>query len=98
MSSSPLYRGAQMAEHTNCGCTRRQTLRSLVGASLVLPAIISDLLGADATAATSAEGSPLAPNPPHFPPKAQRVIFLHMSGGVSHVATFDPRPKLFADR
>ncbi|PYV04332.1 MAG: DUF1501 domain-containing protein [Acidobacteria bacterium] len=84
-------------EHTNCGCTRRQTLRSLVGASLVLPAILSDLLGADATAATSAEGSPLAPKPPHFPPKAKRVIFLHMSGGVSHVDTFDPKPKLFAD-
>src|SRR5438552_13140668 len=84
-------------EHTKCGCTRRQTLRSLVGASLVLPAILSDLLGADATAATSAEGSPLAPKPPHFPPKAKRVIFLHMSGGVSHVDTFDPKPKLFAD-
>ena len=83
-------------EHTNCGCTRRQTLRSLVGASLVLPAILSDLLGADGTA-TPAGASPLAPKPPHFPPKAKRVIFLHMSGGVSHVDTFDPKPKLFAD-
>jgi len=41
--------------------------------------------------------NPLAPRPPHFAAKAQRVIFLHMSGGVSHVDTFDPKPKLFAD-
>ncbi len=86
-----------MADHSNCGCTRRQTLRSLVGASLVLPAILSDLLAADGTALVSAEADPLAPKPPHFPPRAKRVIFLHMSGGVSHVDTFDPKPKLFAD-
>src|SRR5205807_3396827 len=91
-----------MADHTQCGCTRRQTLRSLVGASLVLPAILSDLLGSDllgtdGPTATAADASPLAPKPPHFSPKAKRVIFLHMSGGVSHVDTFDPKPKLFAD-
>ncbi len=86
-----------MADHSNCGCTRRQTLRSLVGASLVLPAILSDLLGADGAASVLAEANPLAPKPPHFPARAKRVIFLHMSGGVSHVDTFDPKPKLFAD-
>ena len=32
-----------------------------------------------------------------FPAKAKRVIFLYMSGGVSHVDTFDPKPKLTAD-
>jgi hypothetical protein len=84
-----------MAEHSNCGCTRRESLRSILGASLVFPAILSDLLAADGPA--SSPGNPLAPKPPHFPPKAKRVIFLHMSGGVSHVDTFDPKPKLFAD-
>jgi uncharacterized protein DUF1501 len=84
-----------MAEHVNCGCTRRDSLRSLLGASLVLPAILSDLLAAETPVAGDA--NPLAPKPPHFPPKAKRVIFLHMSGGVSHVDTFDPKPKLFAD-
>ena len=34
---------------------------------------------------------------PHFPARARRVIFLYMTGGVSHVDTFDPKPKLFAD-
>ena len=37
---------------------------------------------------------PLAPRPPHFPAKAKRVIFLFMHGGVSHVDSFDPKPKL----
>ena len=31
---------------------------------------------------------------PHFTPRARRVIFLFMDGGVSHVDTFDPKPKL----
>jgi hypothetical protein len=37
---------------------------------------------------------PLAPRKPHFEPKAKRVIFLFMSGGPSHVDTFDPKPEL----
>src|SRR4051812_32960635 len=39
-----------------------------------------------------------APSPavaqPHFAPKAKNVIFCFMDGGVSHVDTFDPKPKL----
>jgi hypothetical protein len=31
---------------------------------------------------------------PHFAPKAKRVIWLFMIGGVSHVETFDPKPEL----
>jgi len=30
----------------------------------------------------------------HFSPRAKRVIFLFMDGGVSHVDTFDPKPEL----
>ena len=30
----------------------------------------------------------------HFPPRARNIIFLFMHGGVSHVDTFDPKPKL----
>ncbi len=30
----------------------------------------------------------------HFPPKAKNVIFLFMPGGVSHMDSFDPKPKL----
>src|SRR4051794_4275542 len=31
---------------------------------------------------------------PHFKPKAKRVIWLFMLGGVSHLETFDPKPAL----
>jgi hypothetical protein len=31
---------------------------------------------------------------PHFTPKAKNVIFLFMPGGVSHMESFDPKPKL----
>ena len=33
---------------------------------------------------------------PHFPPRAKNVIFCFMPGGVSHVDSFDPKPKLAA--
>jgi hypothetical protein len=40
------------------------------------------------------EGNPFASKPPHFSPRATAVISLFMSGGVSHVDTFDPKPAL----
>src|SRR5438552_8565683 len=39
-------------------------------------------------------GSPLAPRTPHFTPKAKRVIYLFLNGGMSQVDTFDPKPEL----
>jgi hypothetical protein len=33
-------------------------------------------------------------NPPHFAPKAKRVIWLYMAGGMSHLETFDHKPGL----
>jgi hypothetical protein len=38
--------------------------------------------------------SPVSPRPTHFAPRAKAVISLFMSGGVSHVDTFDPKPDL----
>jgi hypothetical protein len=57
---------------------------------------LAALLAEEARAAGSAAASqsPLAPRAPHLPARAQRVIFLFMHGGVSHVDTFDPKPKL----
>ena len=74
--------------------SRRSLIRSLVGGSLLLPGIVSELLAADGPKPAA---DPLAPKPPHFPARAKRVIFLNMSGGVSHVDSFDYKPKLFAD-
>ena len=43
------------------------------------------------------EAGPLSPKAPHRPAKAKTVIFLCMSGGPSHVDTFDHKPRLAAD-
>jgi hypothetical protein len=50
-----------------------------------------------ARAAAADSTNALAPKPPHFKPKAKRVIFLFMAGAPSHVDTFDFKPKLQAD-
>ncbi len=49
------------------------------------------------TPMADAAGSPLAAKKPHFPAKAKRVIFLFMQGGVSHVDSFDYKPRLDKD-
>jgi len=69
------------------GLNRRQTIRSLAGGGLLLPGLLSEMLG-------STTVDPLSPKKPHYPAKAKQVIFLFMTGGVSHVDTFDPKPFL----
>jgi hypothetical protein len=44
------------------------------------------------------DGDLMAVREPHFPAKAKNVIFLFMTGGVSHIDTFDPKPELTAAR
>jgi len=75
--------------------SRRGFLRSMVGGSILFPSVIHQLLAEDALRSNVV--NPLAPTPPHYPAKAKRVIFLYMSGGVSHVDSWDYKPKLFAD-
>lgn len=55
--------------------------------------------GALAFAGLSAQaaGNPLAPKVPHHKPRAKRIIFLFMQGGVSHVDSFDYKPRLEKD-
>jgi hypothetical protein len=55
---------------------------------MLFPAVLQQLLAESA--------DPLAPHAPHFPAKAKRVIFMYMPGGVSHVDSFDYKPKLIA--
>jgi len=45
----------------------------------------------------SAAPDPLATKEPHHKAKAKRVIFLFMQGGVSHVDSFDHKPRLEKD-
>lgn len=37
---------------------------------------------------------PPLPGLPHFPPKAQNIIYLHMNGGPAQIDTWDYKPKL----
>ena len=53
----------------------------------------SRLLG-DASTSTAAATSPLAARPPHFRPRARRIIHIYLNGGPSQVDTFDPKPAL----
>src|SRR5262249_8339407 len=45
-------------------------------------------------ASSSPEPHPLAAKPPHFTPRAKRVIIFSLTGGVSHLDTFAPKPEL----
>jgi hypothetical protein len=69
--------------------TRRAMLQkcSIGFGSIALAGLLADKsYGALASDAT--------PPGPHFKPRAKRVIFCYMSGGVSHVDSFDPKPEL----
>ena len=80
--------------HGACGCpgriaspiTRRDALKqSATGfGMLALSALMADRSYAGVS----------DPGGPHFTPKAKNVIFCFMDGGVSHVDSFDPKPKL----
>lgn len=81
--------------------TRRHFLKR--SGQLSLGAIALDtLMGKVATAqdtkaqknAQAQVVNPLAPRKPHFAPKVQRVIYLHMSGGPPHLDLFDYKPEL----
>ncbi len=72
------------------GLSRRELLQRF-GMGLGSIAL-ADLIGAQASAATSSVPGVLAA--PHFPPKAKRVIYLFQSGGPSQLETFDYKPLL----
>jgi hypothetical protein len=69
--------------------SRRELIRSAAASSLLFPGILQQLL--------IDGGDSLSERQPHFPARAKRVIFLFMTGGVSHVDSFDPKPALTRD-
>ena len=71
-----------------CVITRRDLLATT--AQSIGIAGLATVLGGQASAATG----PLAAKPPHFTPRAKRIIHLWMNGGPSQVDTFDPKPAL----
>lgn len=72
---------------------RRAMIQQSVLGSLGLAGLGMPALGS----ASELTNNPLAPQTPHFAPRAKRVILFFMPGGVSHVDTFDPKPSLDRD-
>ena len=98
-----------MSSLANCRCpgrlaaplSRRELLAaSAAGFGLValagLMAEERSALGREGEAPAEPSARPLvaAMPKPHFAPRAKNVIFCFMDGGVSHVDSFDPKPKL----
>jgi len=84
MSRNPC---AQCSGYAPPPVSRRQLLwQGLGGVALTW------LLQQDATASPTPNAQ--GPTPPHFLPKAKRVIHIFCAGGVSHVDTFDHKPEL----
>ena len=61
---------------------------------LGLAGLLADEGLLQAAPAPDLELSPMAPRPPHFEPKAKRVIWLFVNGGPSHIDTWDYKPEL----
>lgn len=81
-----------MPEHIRLTRNRREFLTDAFGGFGALA--VGAMLQQDSLRAAGL--NPLAPKPPHMPDKAKAkaVIFLFMSGGPSHMETFDPKPLL----
>ncbi|MSU35897.1 MAG: DUF1501 domain-containing protein [Pedosphaera sp.] len=72
---------------------RRHFLRGTAGS------LCTGLLGLHprlSLAAALNDGHVLAPKPSHHPARAKQLLFVFLTGGFSHLDTFDPKPKLQA--
>ena len=79
-----------MTEHVRITRNRREFLRDACGGfgGLAFGAMLAQ------EQARAQSLNPLAPKKLHKPAKAKSVIFLLLSGGPSHMETFDPKPLL----
>src|SRR5947209_5643898 len=86
MKPSSSQRGPQ------CGCIQRRTFLADIGMGFTGLAL-GAMLGRESRARAEIPASP-PDGSPHFMPKASRVIWIFLSGGVSHLETWDPKPAL----
>jgi hypothetical protein len=83
-----------------CNRIRRRTFLADVGMGFTGLAL-GAMLGRDGFARADEHRTWSPPDGlPHFPPKAKNIIWVFLSGGVSHLETFDPKPLLnkYADK
>src|SRR5712692_7592034 len=77
-----------------CGRIHRRTFLADIGMGFTGLAL-GAMLGRDGSARAESEPAWTPPDGrPHFPAKASRVIWIFLSGGVSHLETWDPKPAL----
>src|ERR1700676_4802108 len=74
--------------------TRRSALQTL-GCGFGYLALAG--IAAQEKARAALAPNPLVPKAPHFKPRAKRIIFLFIQGGVSHVDSWDYKPRLDMD-
>ncbi|MBA3311765.1 MAG: DUF1501 domain-containing protein [Planctomycetaceae bacterium] len=77
-----------------CGRVRRRTFLADVGMGFTGLALGSMLHRDRAGRAAESELASLPAGRPHFPPRTKSVIWIFLSGGVSHIETWDPKPAL----
>src|SRR5689334_21213077 len=70
-------------------CSRRAFLKTSGAALAAL-----NLRSALSLAAAINDGGALAPRPGQIPARAKHLIIVFLTGGFSHLDTFDPKPKL----
>ena len=63
----------------SAGCLAASSLASLARLSL---------------AAAVGDASVLAPKASHYPARAKQLVFIFLTGGVSHLESFDPKPEI----
>ena len=70
--------------------TRRHFLKDIGIGAIALSTFLNDGIQSKAASVVN----PLAPKPPHFTPKAKRVVYLHMTGSPPNLDIFDYKPEL----
>lgn len=86
-----MYNELRLAQATRQ--TRRHFLQQCqLGLGSIALASLGGTLSS--AAAPDPQGNPLAVRPPHFAPKAKRVIYLHLAGSPPHLDLLDYKPEL----
>ena len=76
--------------------TRRHFFRECgIGVGkIALASLLTNAFATRTSAAPARALNPMAAKPPHFAPRAKRVIYLFMAGAPSHLDLFDYKPQL----
>src|SRR5438552_5555772 len=83
----PLELSMQAIQQHLLNVTRRHFFRECgVGVGkIALASLLTNVFTSRPAAASAQPVNPMAPRPPHFAPKAKRVIHLFMAGAPSHL-------------